>query len=139
MILTYTPKKYPCGNPGCKNHLIKIRSTDKYCSASCAFKMKKNKGPAKQIKRQPIAKVSKKRAAQIREYNKRVKVWKVGKKCAVYPYLWCVDCHHIRGREGEMLLDERYWLPVSREGHNRIERNPDWAREQGFIQTRVKE
>lgn len=67
--LIYQPKKYPCANPECKNHLIKIRSTDKYCSAACAYKMKKKKGPAKQIKRQPIAKVSKKRQARLKGYS----------------------------------------------------------------------
>lgn len=76
---------------------------------------------------------SKKRAKEEAQYNREVKVWKVGKMCAVYPDKKAVDCHHIRGREGAMLLEQKFWLPVSREGHRKIENNPEWARSQGFI------
>ena len=40
--------------------------------------------------------------------------------------------HHMAKRRGAMLNAESFWLQVSREAHERIERNLGWAREQGF-------
>jgi len=133
MIPTYTIKKKKCAREGCEHEFAQFNSLQKYCSPHCEFLVKQSKGPAKQVKRSPINRMSNKRAIQERQYNKRVKIWKVGKMCAVYPYLPCVDNHHRKGREGDMLLNEKYWLPVSREGHNFINQFPDIARERGWI------
>lgn len=43
------------------------------------------------------------------------------------------DVHHTRGRAGELLLDERFWLAVSRMGHDWIQKNPDKARAKGWL------
>lgn len=43
------------------------------------------------------------------------------------------DVHHVRGRVGVMLLDERYWMAVSRKAHRQIHDNPSWARSNGFL------
>lgn len=94
---------------------------------------------AKEALKKGIAKRSPKRAKEEREYNKEVKIWLVGKMCAVFPNRKATQCHHKRGRIGKLLLDKRYWLPVSDEGHRKIENNPDWARENGFIETRIKD
>jgi hypothetical protein len=80
-----------------------------------------------------IPKRSKKRIEQEKIYNARVKVWIVGKKCAVFPNKKATECHHVRGRWGKRLFEEQYWLPVSRAGHDQINNNPDWARENSFI------
>lgn len=92
--------------------------------------------PVKQpvpLKRSPVKKVSDKRKEQNERYNKRVKVWLVGKMCAVYPHLKATQCHHRYGRQNELLEDESYWLPVSDEGHRFIHDNPEWSREQGHM------
>ena len=58
------------------------------------------------------------------------------------------DIHHMQGREGyadewarenemPLLLDERFWLPVSREGHLKITADSKWASENGFTFLRV--
>lgn len=43
------------------------------------------------------------------------------------------DVHHMRGRAGAMLLDKRYWVGVSRLGHDWIGNNMDRARTLGFL------
>lgn len=84
--------------------------------------------------RKPIRRVSVKRAEQLREYHKRVKVWKRGKVCA-----YCgrndlgIDCHHYRGRSGILLLMEKHWIPVCRPDHARIQADPAWARKHGLL------
>lgn len=49
--------------------------------------------------------------------------------CAVFPKLHAVDVHHSRGRLGPLLMDERFWIPVSRIGHVFIHDNRARARE----------
>lgn len=78
--------------------------------------------------RKPIRKVSKKKAASDRAYNKRVKAWLEGKYCAVYGFGPATQVHHQRGRAGSLKMDERFWIPVSAEGHNFIHAFPAEAR-----------
>lgn len=49
-----------------------------------------------------------------------------------------VDVHHKRGR-GKYLLDESTWLPVCRGCHNKIETHPNWAKENGYSESRLYE
>ena len=53
--------------------------------------------------------------------------------CAVYPWKKAEDVHHMRGRVGKLLCDVRHWLAVSREGHEKIGREPEWARRMGYL------
>ena len=59
--------------------------------------------------------------------------WIKGKMCAVFPTRRATDVHHIRGRIGQLLFDQKYWLPVSREGHIWIDNNIEEARAKGWI------
>tara|TARA_R110000868_G_scaffold5681_1_gene33552 strand:+ start:2248 stop:2649 length:402 start_codon:yes stop_codon:yes gene_type:complete len=43
------------------------------------------------------------------------------------------EIHHTNGRENERLLDRKYWLAVSREGHQWIHNFPEEAREKGWL------
>lgn len=67
--------------------------------------------------------------------------WKAvkGQDCPVM-YVW--ECrsvpvtrnpHHIRGRAGALLCDSRYWLAVSKRGHQLIHENPERARHLGWL------
>lgn len=47
------------------------------------------------------------------------------------------DIHHKKGRVGDLFLDERYWVALSREGHQYVEDNPEWAKENGFSLDRL--
>lgn len=43
------------------------------------------------------------------------------------------EVHHTRGRAGALLLDERYWLAVSKQGHRWIHEHPAQARNMGWL------
>ena len=43
------------------------------------------------------------------------------------------EVHHKRGRAGALLLDERWWLGVSKFGHRAIHMFPRLARERGWL------
>lgn len=43
------------------------------------------------------------------------------------------EIHHTNKRRGAMLNDERHWLAVCRENHQRIENDKSWARANGFL------
>jgi hypothetical protein len=57
-------------------------------------------------------------------------------RCAVYPKLKATQVHHVRGRAGSLLMDERFWLPASARGHDRIHRQPNEARNRGWLASR---
>jgi hypothetical protein len=40
------------------------------------------------------------------------------------------------GREGDMLLDTRFWLAVCRADHDFLHNNPKWARVNGYLLSR---
>lgn len=100
--------------------------------------------------RKPLPKVSKKRAIE----NARYTVAKIqfmskpeNKICPVTGQP-TTDIHHKSGRVGfadqwarinniPLLLDTRFWLAVSRDGHRQIEENPTWAKELGYSLIRL--
>lgn len=107
----------------------------------CASHAALNRKADRQIKtnveklenKKEIKKVSEKRAAQEKIYFKRVAIWKKGKKCGVRGCIKdCDDAHHQKGREGALLLDEKYWFPVCRLDHTRITTDSKWAIENGY-------
>lgn len=92
------------------------------------------------LKRTPFKKkgakikpVSDKRAIENKAYSTLRKVFLEGKMCAVFPHLKATDVHHKRYRNGKRLNDVRFWLAVSREGHNYIDANPIEAKEKEWL------
>lgn len=88
---------------------------------------------------------SKERSKQLRKYLKRVKQWlKENTHCkacevlaehsghAIRVIRLASECHHVRGRNGDLLLDERYWLPVCFNCHRWITEHGKKARELGL-------
>src|SRR5687768_15372187 len=76
----------------------------------------------------PINKISASHSRALTVYNSKRKIWIKGKRCAVFPDRPATQVHHMQGRVGyadewarenniPLLLDERFWLPVSDEGH----------------------
>jgi hypothetical protein len=91
------------------------------------------------VKPQGINKVSKNKAKELAEYtNKKRKFLEVNPRCAVFPKLMAIDIHHIRGKIGSRFLDEKYWLGVSREGHNWIHENEEEASKKGWYLSRLE-
>lgn len=43
------------------------------------------------------------------------------------------DCHHMNGHGGKKLLDENFWLFVSRAGHDWIRDHANEARDNGWL------
>lgn len=99
----------------------------------CNEVLKEKKAPVTTIN-----KVSAKKAKELAEYTvKRKKFLAENPRCAVYPKLMATDVHHKKGRVGSLFLDETWWLPVSRIGHNFIGENPEWAYKMGFSLLRL--
>jgi len=48
------------------------------------------------------------------------------------------EIHHKRGRVGALLTDESHFLAVCRSCHSMIELNPEWAKENGYSESRLK-
>ena len=46
------------------------------------------------------------------------------------------DVHHMKGRIGDLLLDQTHWLSVCRGCHNWIELQPEQAKQMGFSKNR---
>lgn len=87
----------------------------------------------------PIPKVSAKRKIENREYTiKRLQflAQPENQKCPITGKQ-TTDVHHKKGRVGTLLLDTRFWLAVSREGHKQIEENPEWAKENNYSLNRI--
>jgi len=117
-------KPYFSANPfRLKNEIRRLFLTD---SSVFEFELKRNM-------RARIKPISGKLAAASRIYNERVKVWLVGKQCAVFHQLPATQCHHRFGRRGRLLLWEPGWLPVCDAGHALIHSTPKASITRGFI------
>lgn len=97
--------------------------------------------PIKQSNK-PIRQVSKKRQAQLDEYSKKRDEFikqhptcRAGlKRCTEV----ADDVHHMKGKENDLLLDERYWLPICRSCHIIITAQSRMAIDTGLSVSRHK-
>lgn len=103
------------------------------------------------VQGKPIKKVSAKLAYYLTRYTPiKAEFLKKNRKCVVYPERKSVDVHHAKGRsyltfedqwakdnDIPLLLDARFFIAVSRDGHNWIEANPDAAKEKGWSLNRL--
>lgn len=123
-----------CG-PGSKEQpLTAKRCTFHYWNYRASLKPVKIKDIGK-----PIPKVSAKRKIENREYTiKRLQflAQPENQKCPITGKQ-TTDVHHKKGRVGDLLLDTKFWLAVSREGHKQIEENPEWAKENNYSLNRI--
>jgi hypothetical protein len=110
------------------------------------------------MKRTPIRKVSTKRSKELREYSKLRKEYLAlhcycqatiklegfdeaeviangGRVLAdtVIVVPRATEIHHVKKRYGSRLNDTSGWLAVSRELHEKIEREKSWARKNGLL------
>ncbi|MCZ2084847.1 MAG: hypothetical protein LC112_11295 [Flavobacteriales bacterium] len=92
---------------------------------------------AKQKK--PIERRSKRRKIQELQYNADVKIFLAKPENKFCPVTGkeTNQVHHKKGRIESLLLDQRFWLAVSDDGHREIELNPDWAKEKGYSLSRL--
>lgn len=106
-------------------------SLQKCTCDSCKSKAKKPK---------KIKPVSEKRKAENLVYSELRRVFLNRPENKVCPITGqpTTDVHHRKGRIGKLLLDTKYWLAVSREGHQKIEENPEWAYAMGYSLKRLQ-
>jgi hypothetical protein len=87
-----------------------------------------------------IPKVSTKEVERLKKYNiarTEFLAKPENANCRVYPHLKATQVHHKKGRTGSLLWDQRFFLAVSHQGHVFIHENVEWAKEKGFILTRL--
>lgn len=132
----------------CLNHPDRITegTTDK--CASCNRLERKAANLRMPEDPKPINKVSENQSKLLTRYNVMRKKFLHGKKCAVLKGRPATQVHHMAGRIGyadewarenniPLLIDERFFLPVSDEGHRMVTDNPKWACENGYSFLRV--
>lgn len=66
-------------------------------------------------------------------YNQEAAAWLPGRRCAVFPAKAATQVHHKRGRIATLLLDKRFWIAVSAEGHDFIHNNVSKAMKLGLL------
>lgn len=100
-----------------------------YCKMHQYLRTDKTK---KTFTRSPIKKVSDKTAKLKAKYIKAKIKFIDGKICPITGRP-ATEIHHTNGREYSRLIDESFWLAVTREGHNKIHANPQWARDNNYL------
>lgn len=149
MLFTMKQKtKRECANPDCDVIFNMFKSTDKYCSYFCKVD---TEGKPEIKKSKPINKKSKKQKVLDAKYSV-LRIEFLGKPenqiCPITK-LATTDVHHKMGRIGfadqwardndtPLLLDTRFWVSLSREGHKYVEENPVWAKENGYSLSRLE-
>lgn len=96
---------------------------------------KKAAREGKAVKKVSIRKEAPKRAKENRQYSKdRAEFLSRPENqfCRVYPWLEATTVHHGKGRIGKLLLDQRWWVPLSPPGHSWAEENPEEAKAMGI-------
>lgn len=82
----------------------------------------------------PLTGISKKRAKENRVYlKKREDYLKENPYCEVMECLnKSTQVHHKKGRTGDLLIDETHFLAVCYPCHEKIEKKPEWAKNNGY-------
>ena len=127
----------------CKKPFVPVYSTlEQYCEQrNCQIARinainKKQKTKKEFIK---IPQISKKRQVEQLKYSV-LRIEFLGKsenKVCPITGLETTDVHHKKGRVGDLYLDTKYWVALSREGHKFVEENPIWAKENGYSLNRL--
>lgn len=95
--------------------------------------------PPEKKKRKRIAPVSERQKFALKIYSeKRVKYLTENPICEVED---CEDkattIHHAKGRIGELLNDTNFWWACCMDCHTIIENNPEWAKQEGYSESRL--
>ena len=93
--------------------------------------------PTENKVRKPIRKVSKKRAKQNAVYLKaRLEYLNEQLNCEICGNS-ATDIHHKKGRVEELLTDKKYFMALCRPCHQKVELNPEWAKENNYSLSRI--
>jgi len=116
----------------CKEPFKRFSTTQKYCSPKCKIEA----GAVTKIKPR-----SEKRAKEESIYIQLRKAFlnkEENRFCPVMLHLKkglhrTTEVHHTKGRIANLLLDTKYWLALSHEGHKWVHDNPSKSYELGFL------
>lgn len=119
----------------CKQKFTPTRFLQKFCNdEKCIDACKKEKSNVKSI-----PKLSKKKKQETAVYLKLRADFLNRPENKICPITNepTTDIHHKKGRIGKLFLETKYWLAVSRKGHQKIELNPEWAKENNYSLNRL--
>lgn len=120
---------YLCTNEDCERAREGLTPFCSTCNAGLRRLERDLSKPVKEKK--AVKKFTPKRTGQNSIYSQTVKTWIVGKRCAC-----CgdpaTDCHHMKGRTNELLLEKKYWLAVCRGCHRLMTEDSAWAIKEGY-------
>lgn len=109
-----------------------------YWNSRAALKGKKEPKP-----RKPVKKVSDKRSKENKIYTGKRIIFLAEHKICEAKLEGCTikstDVHHIRGRCGELFLDETHWKALCRSCHKFVEENSEMAKELGLSESRLNQ
>lgn len=138
-----------CANPDCDVVFKMYKTTDKYCRPGCRAAVEGKQQPAQSKK--AINKKSQKQKILEGKYTV-ARIEFMGKPenqiCPITKRP-ATDVHHKMGRIGfadqwardnniPLLIDTRFWIALSREGHKYVEEHPEWAKENGYSLSRLE-
>ena len=91
----------------------------------------KRSGPLK--RKTPLRRISKRRAKEMKEYGiLRKEFLEKLPMCEVCMKAASTDVHH-KAKRGKNYLEVDTWLSTCRSCHDKIHREPAWAREKGYL------
>jgi len=134
-------KKKMCDGCGELHPIWKNSEGKKFCRRCWSARSATTK-PQPTGKQKKIPSRSPKRVKQEMEYLKQRKVFLAKHSmCQAHLPQVCTkistDVHHMKGRIGELLLDQTHWLSVCRACHYWIEMRPEAAKALGFSSDRL--
>ncbi len=139
-----------CEYSECRKEFKKQKTTDKYCSSKCEIA---DKGyPEKKPQTKIPKKSGKKQIADLKYLVVRKEfLGKFENKICPVTKQPTVEVHHKKGRQHDqyadewarennicLLIDVRFFLAVSRQGHDWIEANPEESKELGYSISRLE-
>jgi len=113
----------------------------RYCKGCWSARKSKKHKPT--LSNKPLRSRSPKRSKEETEYSKKAKAFKLlHPHCEIVVPGICThqthDVHHTQGREGTLLLDERYWKAGCRTCHQWVTVNTQEAIDLGYSLPRTK-
>ena len=97
---------------------------------------RKERKPVSTKPRKRLRQVAKSNAGRVAEYGRlRLEYLAMRRACEVPECRNCPTEIHHKARRGKFLLRQDTWMAVCRQCHERIEANPAWSMENGFLLT----
>jgi len=119
-----------------KCSLCPYAETSQICQIKCDEKRNNSKKAKEPYQ---IPKVSKKRLIEDLQYKVLRTEFLAKKENQICPIMktQATTIHHKKGRIGKLYLDTTFWIALSMEGHELVEKNPEWAKENGYSLDRL--